>query len=82
MIIDEAPGIAAGKQCWCDCTVPLSGEESSIITKHSRSWTTNQNPNDYQQRAGIAAGKQCWWDCTVLPELGRAIISVYDYKAQ
>jgi hypothetical protein len=52
----------------------------SVITKHSRLWTTNQIPNDYQQRPGIAAGKQCWWDCMVLSELGRAIISVYDYK--
>jgi hypothetical protein len=28
---------------------------------------------------GIATGKKC---CTVLPEWGRAIISVYNYKAQ
>ena len=31
---------------------------------------------------GIAAGQEYWWNCTVLPELGRASMSVCDYKSQ
>jgi hypothetical protein len=31
------------------------------VSDHSRLWTTNQIPNDYQQRPSIATGKQYWW---------------------